>query len=172
MYRSRYEAYPFLCDAGNDLRCDFELCTDEMSSMTGMLRTQIKDKALREELTWINGFIYNINPTLRTFMSVTDEEIEQLAGITEGLKDQCIGRCERFVLPQGSEAACMAHMLRVKAKMLVRLLYRHAEQGNKIPDTLFDAANLLSGYFFYLALYLNKTEDVDEIPFISRNYKL
>ena len=29
LYRSPYEAYPFLCDAGEDLRCDFELLTDD-----------------------------------------------------------------------------------------------------------------------------------------------
>ncbi len=27
LYRSPYEAYPFLCDADDDLRCDFELAT-------------------------------------------------------------------------------------------------------------------------------------------------
>ena len=29
LYRSLYEAYPFLSDSGGDLRCDFELLTDE-----------------------------------------------------------------------------------------------------------------------------------------------
>lgn len=50
LYRSPYEAYPFLCDAGEDLRCDFELLTDEMASRTGLLRAQVKDEALKAEL--------------------------------------------------------------------------------------------------------------------------
>ncbi len=34
----------------------------------------------------------------------------------------------------------------------VRLLYRFAQRGGKVEDALFDFANLLSGYFFLLAL--------------------
>ena len=33
-----------------------------------------------------------------------------------------------------------------------------------------DLANLLSGYFFYLALHLNEAEGVEEVPYVSRNY--
>lgn len=40
LYRSPYEAYPFLCDSAEVLRCDFELLTDEMASRTGLLRAQ------------------------------------------------------------------------------------------------------------------------------------
>ena len=50
IYRSPYEAYPFLCDAGTDLRCDFELMTDEMASLTGLLRSGVTDETIREEL--------------------------------------------------------------------------------------------------------------------------
>ena len=35
---------------------------------------------------------------------------------------------------------------------------------------LFDFINLLSGYFFVLAMKLNALDGVDEIPYISRNY--
>ena len=53
LYRSPYEAYPFLCDDSDDLRCDFELLTDYMASSAGLLRTMVKDDVLREELLWI-----------------------------------------------------------------------------------------------------------------------
>ena len=73
-------------------------------------------------------------------------------------------------MTQGSRAGCLAHVLRVKGKELVRLLYRHAEQGHTVEARLFDLANLLSGYFFYLALKLNELDGVDEIEYRSRNY--
>ena len=37
IYRSPDEAYPFLADEPQDLRCDFELLTDELASLTGLL---------------------------------------------------------------------------------------------------------------------------------------
>lgn len=170
VYHSPYEAYPFLSDAGDDLRCDFELLTDQMASRTGLLRAQVQNEALREELLWVCALIYHINPTLRTRLTVTAEERDKLFAMANRLKEECGGRCALFVLTQGCEAACTAHLLRVEGKCLVRLLYRHSQQGHPVPPMLLDLANLLSGYFFYLALKLNEMADVPEIPYVSRNY--
>lgn len=170
LYKSPYEAYPFLSDDDSDLRCDFELFTDEMASRTGLLRAQVSNEALRQELLWVCEMIYHMNPTLRTKLTVTQTECERLLAITQRLKDECGKRCALFVLTQGSEAACTAHLLRAQGKGLVRLLYRYNQRGHQVPERLYDLANLLSGYFFYLALKLNEMAGVDEIPYESRNY--
>ena len=198
LYRSPYEAYPFLCDAGEDLRCDFELLTDEMASQTGLLAAKTAEAGsraqaageltgpaaaeaaavgtagetarLQRELLWICELIYHINPTLRTHLTVTEDETRRLEAAVERLRKECGDRCRRFVLTQGCESACIAHLLRVKSKMLVRLIYRHCQAGHPVPDRLLDLANLLSGYFFYLALKLNALAGVEEIDYISRNY--
>ena len=170
LYRSPYEAYPFLCDDSENLCCDFELLTDEIASHTGLLRAKLQDAALQEELLWICEIVYHMNPALRTHLTVTKAETQKLADMVEHLQVRCAGRCKRFVLPVCCEAACEAHLLRVKCKSLVRLLYRHNQQGHEVPELLFDLCNLLSGYFFHLALKLNDMECVDEVPYISRNY--
>lgn len=170
IYRSPYEAYPFLSDESEDLRCDFELLTDELSSGTGALRAQMEDAALAEELLWVSEIIYHLNPTLRTRLTVTAEECGRLDAAVQRLQKQAEGRCHLFVLPVGCAAACEAHLLRVKAKQLVRLLYRHVRQGHAVEPLTLDLANLLSGYFFSLALVLNALVGVEEVPFASRNY--
>ncbi len=194
VYRSPYEAYPFLSDRTDDLRCDFELLTDEMASGTGLLHARVRaymecgggrdagtcdesgqsrDELHRicDELCWICEMIYHINPTLRTRLTVTEEECDRLREAVDRLQAQVQDSCGGFVLPAGGEPACEAHLLRVQAKKLVRLIYRHIEMGNEVPDLLLDITNLLSGYFFYLALWLNRLEGVEEIPFVSRNYQ-
>lgn len=170
LYRSPYEAYPFLSDSPDDLRCDFELMTDEMASRVGLLRAKVADEELRDELLWICELIYHMNPALRTPLKVTEAEKERLFSASERLRGQCGSRCGRFVVTQGSECGCIAHILRVQGKELVRLIYRHMYQGHSVDERLVDLANLLSGYFFYLALRLNADAGVDEIDFISRNY--
>lgn len=169
VYRSPYEAYPFLSDADGDLRCDFELATDELASGAGLLRSQVADEALAEELLWICELIYHINPTLRTFFSVTEEEIARLAAAVDRL--QAENNVHGFVLPCGCQSACTAHLLRVNAKCLVRLLYRYLQRGGEVPDGLLDLANLLSGYFFLLALKCNALNGVEERVYHSRNYR-
>lgn len=170
LYHSPWEAYPYLSDAPEDLRCDFELLTDEIASRTGLLRAQISDAELQEELLRICELVYHANPTLRTRFTIRSEEFQWLADALERLRRQSEGRCTRFVLPQGCPAACTAHILRVQCKNLVRLLYHHAHQGHPVESSLLDLANLLSGYFFLLALVLNAQTGQDEVDFISRNF--
>ena len=171
VYRSPYEAYPFLADASENLMCDFELMTDRMASEIGMLHALATEEGIRADLLKICEMVYHMNPTLRTRMTVTREEIAWLLMKTYELKETVSGRCEKFVLTQGSQAGCQAHLIRVRGKELVRLLYRHGSQGHPVPDALMDLANLLSGYFFLLALRLNQLDGVDEIFYTSRNYR-
>lgn len=169
IYRSPYEAYPFLSDADDDLRCDFELATDELASAAGLLRSQVTERALSEELLWICELIYHINPSLRTSLTVTEEETVRLADMVNRLQEE--STVHGFVLPCGCQSACTAHLLRVKAKCLVRLLYRYLQRGHEVPDRLLDLCNLLSGYFYLLALKLNVLGGVEEHSYRSRNYR-
>ena len=101
IYRSPDEAYPFLADEPQDLRCDFELLTDELASLTGLLAAKTEEPALREELLWLDEMIYHANPTLRTRFTLKPEEVEALRERTELLMREAAGTVHRFVLPQG-----------------------------------------------------------------------
>lgn len=168
---SKYLAYPFLYDDSNDLRCDYEIFTDEISSTIGLLRAFIKDNELRDELSKINELVYHMNASLRTKVTVTKEELLWVESRTKVYQEEIKDRVNKFVIPQGSIQGSYAHIIRTKFKALVRLLHRHKKQGNSVDEILFDFANLFSGYFFILALKLNKDENTDETEFISRNYK-
>jgi ATP:cob(I)alamin adenosyltransferase len=175
-----YLSYSFLYDDPADLRCDFEIVSDEISSMIGLLRSLVEDESLRADLSRLNELMYHINPSLRTKTAVTGEELDWLAGkvaeMQEEIKvdfDKTVpsrGKAPRFVVPQGCIAASYSHVIRNKCKSLVRLLYRHRAQGNPVADILFDFINLYSGYFFSLALKLNRDQGVEETEFTSRVY--
>ena len=168
IYRSPYEAYPFLSDPESDVRCDFEILTDSISSFTGLLASKVPER--KEELLKVDELIYHFNPSLRTKFTIEDQEITWLKDTVDTLQEEVKDRFDRFVLPAGSERASIAHILRVEGKKLVRLLYIARERGLDFPDALIDFASLVSGYFFMLALWLNKEDRVEEIPFFSRNY--
>ena len=166
-YRSPYEAYPFLSEDSRDLRCDFEILTDEMASLTGLLASLCQEDYLKEELTFVSEIIYHLNPSLRTFFSVRDEELAFLLARVGELEEENSSRFKRFVLPLGSSRASLSHVLRAKAKELVRLIYRYSET-NTVDEKIIDLANILSGYFFLLALELNKRDGLEEIEYRSR----
>ena len=173
MYKSKFEAYPFLSDDFDDLRCDFEILSDEIASYVGFLRSVSEDEGLKDELLWICELIYHLNPSLRTKISVTEEELNRLENIVKS-HITYIGEddIKKFTLPLGCCSASVSHIIRSKCKALVRLLYRHNHQGNDVENILFDFINLLSDYFFYLSLTFNKQHSTPEITFTSRNYKV
>ncbi len=167
----KYLAYPFLYDKSSDLRCDFEILTDEISSMIGLLRSFVGDTYLRDDLSKINEIMYHINPSIRTKTTVIEEELQWLDEKFNLIQEEVKDRFNKFVLPQGNTQAGYCHVIRSKCKSLVRLLSRYKEQGNNVDDILFDFINLYSGYFFVLALKFNKDSNIEETEFISRNYK-
>lgn len=178
---SKYLAYTFLYDDAADLKCDFELLTDEIASMIGLLRSLLDeaDRAaapgLSGDLSRINELMYHLNPSLRTGLKASEAELRWLHEKTTELQDQVKdglpkGKAITFVVPQGCTQAAYSHVLRCKCKILVRLLSRYKQQGNQVEETLFDFANLYAGYFYSLALWLNKNHGVEERQFISRVY--
>jgi len=179
---SKYLAYTFLYDEAADLKCDFEILSDEISSMIGLLRSLLDEKdiaadpGLEENLCIINELMYHINPSLRTEVMVTENELDWLFQMTQALKTAAKEAEPKnggltFFIPQGCTQAAYSHVIRSKCKTLVRLLSRYKQQGNAVDDILFDFTNLYSGYFHNLALWFNKIHGVKERVFTSRAYK-
>jgi cob(I)alamin adenosyltransferase len=176
-------SYCFLYDDPADLRCDFEIASDEIASMIGFLRSLVTHEGLCADLTKLNELMYHINPSLRMNLAVSQEELDWLVGKVEEMQEAIRKRFDkaapstekqekrpRFVVPQGCTAASYSHIIRNKCKALVRLLYRYQEQGNPVGDMLFEFINVYSGYFYTLALKLNQDHGVEEIEFKSRVY--
>ena len=113
VYRSPYEAYPFLSDSSEDLECDFELLTDEISSRTGLLLAHMKnhvDWELYQEVLWVCELIYHINPSLRTFLSITVEECNRLKA--------CVDRLQMEIKIGVTIMCCLQDVV-----LLVKLMY-------------------------------------------------
>ena len=170
LHRNTKDACPCLGETISDLICDFELLADRLASKVGMLRAICSNKYIYEELEKICELIYHSTPSLRMETSLTLEEIQWLKKRVDLLQREVDDRCKQFVLPIGNEKASLSHILRVESKEIVRLLYRHIHNDNTVEPLLLDFYNLLSSYFFMLALNFNKQANVAEIPFISRNY--
>jgi len=166
-----YKAYPFLYDKSDDLRCDFEILTDEITSYIGLMKSFVEDKIISKELETLGMLMYHVNPALRMKTEITEEEMNWLFDRCKVYTEELRSKFDKFVLPQGSKSASFGHVVRTKCKSLVRLLHRHKENGNNVDEMLFDFANLSSQYFFLLSLKLNDIDGVEEIEFKSRSYK-
>lgn len=165
----KYLSYPFLYEKKNIV--EFELLTDEISSLLGVCIHECEDKDLKAELTKVSELVYHLNPCVRTKTELEDSEVkwlyERYLHYEETMKD----RESLFVLPTGGKVGSRLHIVRTKAKQLVRLLFTLKEENIEVKDSLFDFSNVLANYCFTAAMYANRIETVSEIPFVSRIYK-
>ncbi len=164
-------AYPFLYDAPESLMCDHEILSDELCSLCGLILSLLPaDTTLKGELEHRMRKIYDLNGSLRGHCAIDEDDLAELSKKCDEYSVYSVNAGSVFVLPAGCPAACAAHVARVRAKALVRLLYREHERGGAVDDKLIRYANLLSNYFFLLALKINALCGVKEIPFVSNSY--
>lgn len=165
--RKEYLSYPFLYEEKTIV--EFELATDEISSMIGHAASLSNIASIKEELLEIDEFVYHLNPSVRKKLSVSTDEIGNLYKKFRLYEESNKNRDTLFVLPAGSRLGSYLHIIRCKCKQLVRLLHLISKE-TEIDSSIFDAANILANYFFVLALEVNKQENIKEVPFESRVY--
>lgn len=164
-----YLSYPFLYEKKRIV--EFELLTDEIASYLALAASYATNKELKQELIKINELVYHLNPCVRTNTTLEGHELAWLYSRYQTYEYVTKKRESLFVLPAGSTLASTLHILRTKSKSLVRLLHLITEEGTTVHDSLFDFTNVLANYFFVAAMYANKLDDIEEIPFTSRVYK-
>lgn len=164
-----YLSYPFLYEKKKIV--EFELLTDEIASYLALAISYTKDQELKQELLRINELVYHLNPCVRTKTTLEPHELAWLYSRYQAYEYVTKDRESLFVLPGGSTLASTLHILRTKSKHLVRLLHLITEEGTIVDESLFDFTNVLANYFFVVAMYANKLESINEIPFVSRVYK-
>lgn len=157
-------AYPFLKETSR--QCDYEVASDELASMLGYAMHVVKHIS---ELDRLVLMAYHLNGSIRGKVAVTEEDKSFLEALYVKYEEK-VGRKTQFVLPQGSEGACFLHMLRSKAKAVVRLAYAIEREEHPVSELVLDLWNMLSNVLFQMALYENLMEDVQETVFVSKSY--
>lgn len=158
--RSKYEAYPFLSE--KQILCDYELITDRFASEIGELYPLVKEED-KENVVKLCELVYHMNACIRTKDAPLESDVELVLNIGRLYKREI--HC--FMLPlSDSVVGGKCQLLRVRAKEVVRLLYK-IDETIEVDQKLFDIFNILSQVFFELSLkYTDK-----EIEFTSRVYK-
>ena len=162
--------YPFIYESA--LTCDYEVHTDELCSLLGMVLAQLPEgfDDVVADLEILHPKIYHLNGSVRGKNGIFESDLEWLHERYDHYNGLSKGRVTRFVLPRGPVAVMALHQCRTGAKKTVRLLHRLEESGISFELTLPRFANLLANFFFVLTVYIKMKLDVEEIDYISINY--
>lgn len=164
----RYLCYPFMRESASTV--DFEIRTDSLTTRIGQAASLTKDiPIVYEDLMYLLPMAYHLNGSVRGKLAISEEDLNHLSSMYDFYVTETDGRIDRFVLPQGTAAACALHVCRSEAKKSVRALHKVSLE-REVPDILFNYTNLLANVLFYMAVYVNKDKGVEEIQFVSKSY--
>lgn len=134
---------------------------DEANAAIGLIRTEIKDARLDQQLQHIQNDLFDMGADFATpygykcesILRIQHCQVEKIEQMIDELNAE-LEPLNSFVLPGGSKAAAQAHM----ARTIVRKAERHAYEVGKSEQVNAEAMkylNRLSDYLFVLARSLN-----------------
>lgn len=166
----RYLCYPFMRESASTV--DFEIRTDSLTTRIGEAASLTSDTPqVHQDLMKLLPMAYHLNGSVRGKMAISEEDLQELSGLYDKYVEEVKDEIKTFLLPQGTQAACVLHVCRSEAKKSVRALHKISLE-RKVPEILFDYTHLLANVLFVMAVYVNKVSRVDEIPFTSKSYKV
>lgn len=164
----RYICYPFMRESASTV--DFEIRTDSLTTRIGEAISLTKDiPEVERDLRYLQPMAYHLNGSVRGKIAITQEDLEKLSSLYDFYVMEVEDSIGNFVLPQGTQGACVLHVCRSEAKKSVRALHKVSLE-REVPEILFDYAQLLANVLFVMAVYVNRKCGVEEIPFISKSY--
>ena len=150
---------------------------DELNSIIGLARSQIKDKEISEMLHKLQRDLFNLGSDFAS--PITDEKTnEYVPRISEAdIKwiEECIEKIDKslpplrnFILPGGSYSASLIHVARAICRRAERrAVSLKGEKG--VNQVILKYLNRLSDFLFYLARWVNQKENVqDEVWVLNK----
>ena len=164
----RYLCYPYMRESASTV--DFEIRTDSLTTRIGLAASLTKDiPVVYEDLMYLLPIVYHLNGSVRGNMAITQEDLSRLSEMYDVYVEEVKDQIDRFLLPQGTTAACVLHTCRSEAKKSVRALHKVSLE-QEVPKLLFDYTHLLANVLFVMSVYVNKLNGIEEIPFVSKSY--
>ena len=167
----RYSCYPFMRE--KSCLVDYEIRTDSLTTSIGNVFTYLtnKEQMVIDDLRVIQPLCYHANGSVRGQLAITEADVQWLSERYDYYVEQTGDMTKKFVLPQGNGAASALHIARSDAKKSYRALHKVSEE-REVPEILFDFLGLLANVCFVLAVYVNQINEIQEIPFESKSYKV
>jgi cob(I)alamin adenosyltransferase len=140
---------------------------DELNSAVGIALYYTHDDMVRGELKMVQNDLFVIGAGLSSYKGA-GKSAKLGDGAVERL-EKAIGNIERripapkkFVIPGGCEGAVHLHVARAIARRAERSAFAIPARYKVNPEVK-EYLNRLSSYLFAAAIYLNYTEEIDEL---------
>ncbi len=114
---------------------------DELSALLGLLKTGIRDKAEKEEITAAQAALVRVSGLIAGMKGNLKTETEALEALIDA-HAETLKPLKKFILPGANETEALAHLARAKARICEILAWELKAKApavylNRLSDSLF-----------------------------------
>ena len=151
-------------------RLDAYGTADELNSYVGWLRAKIVAESpiwhivVEEQLGWVQNRLFDIGAILAGApMEVQEDTVCQLEKWIDDMQKE-LPELREFILPGGNEVVSVCHVCRTVTRRLERCVVEWCDSENEVlPEKVVCFVNRLSDYWFVLARWIGKKEQIKPI---------
>ena len=148
------------------LGSEISLLNDEISSLFGVLFS-LEDtfpNEIEKDLRRCQEYHMNLLAAVSSNDLLNETDLDWVIEKYVSMRSVC-KPVDGYIYPNGCMASSLLHFIRAKTRSMIRLIYRmEKEEQRKIPYFI-EFANMLSNYYFYVALRLNEINGIDHTVF-------
>jgi cob(I)alamin adenosyltransferase len=136
---------------------------DELNSQLGLLLTETLPEDLRVHLGRVQHALFDLGGELSIpgYALITADQVQHLEECLDHYNAQ-LPPLKDFILPGGSRAAALTHVVRTVCRRAERTLVRLGHES-ELPPMSLKYLNRLSDLFFVLARALNRTAQIPDV---------
>jgi cob(I)alamin adenosyltransferase len=160
----------------NDLRIETYGTVDELNSWIGLIKDQIDEQLLKDELKEIQDRLFTIGSALATdgekepkmkLPDLKERDILFLEQRIDAMTEQ-LPIMKSFILPGGHVTVSSIHIARCVCRRAERLTVNMQQHELFVDSKLVQYLNRLSDYLFTLARFTGQMLGADEVPWKPR----
>ncbi len=163
----------------NHLRIESYGTVDELNAFIGLLLSQINDNDVVNQLNTIQNSLFALGAELATpndklwlengkprlQQMIQNNNVTELEHWIDAMETQ-LEPLQNFILPAGNQSIASAHICRTVCRRAERIVVA-LNEFETTREICVQYLNRLSDYFFVLARYIAKSENIKEIKWNS-----
>ena len=156
------------------LRIDAYGTIDELNCFMGLLRDQVTNEEVREDILKIQRELFIIGSLLAaqpgknnlTLPEISESSVKYLENRIDAM-DGKLSPLKYFIIPGGHLLVSQAHICRTVCRRAERCITAlHESEPGTVSSIILEYLNRLSDYLFILSRYIAQLNGVKEIPWI------
>lgn len=156
------------CMETDSLGSDISLINDEIASLIGLLLSSDYNipKNILDDIQKCQAYHMKMLSAVSSNDIIQSEDLDWIIEKYIKIRSEC-KPLKGYIYPNGHKASALMHVIRSRTRSLIRVIYLMEKTENRKIDNLIEFTNMLSNYYFYIAVKINEINNVENDVYMT-----